>query len=145
MKRTNNTFVKNALLTVMAVLVLTSATMGQSAKNAYPTFKENSIKNLIIGIKSENDGLRKSSIYFAGLYQVNEAVEALVDQFKVEKNPNNRVLIALVLYKIGDEKGMDAIYAAAVKDADLKVKRICSAIAEEYNANKTVVTLNDGI
>lgn len=145
MKRTNNTFVKNALLTVMTVLVLTSAAMGQSEKNAYPEFKEYSIKNLNIGIKSENDGLRKSSIYFAGLYQVSEAVDALVDQFKAEKNSNNRVLIALVLYKIGNEKGMDAIYTAAVKDDDLKVKRICSAIAEEYNANKTVVTLNDGI
>ncbi|MCX6169813.1 MAG: HEAT repeat domain-containing protein [Ignavibacteriales bacterium] len=144
MKSTNNTFIKKAVLTVLTVLVLASVTMGQSTKSANPLFKENAIKNLIVGIQSENNGLRESAIYLAGKYEITEVVETLVDQFKRETDPKMRVLIALALYKIGDEKGMDAIYAAAVNDSDSKVKRICNAIVNEYNTSKTVVTLHAG-
>ena len=143
MKRTNNTFVKSAVLTILTVLVFASATMGQSTKGTNPLFKENAIKNLIVGIQSENEGLRKNAIYYAGLYEIKEAAEALIDQFKNEKNTKVRVLIALALYKIGDGTGMEAVYTAAIKDNDPKVKRICNAIVDEYNAGKDVATLNE--
>jgi hypothetical protein len=141
MKSTINTFAKNALLTLFAALVFTNLSMGQTEKAPKPLFKENAIKNLIVAIKSENEGLRKSGIYFAGLYEIKEAVETLVEEFKNEKNPKIRVLIALSLYRIGDEKGMESIYTAALHDNDSKVKRICIAIANEYNTGKAVITL----
>jgi HEAT repeat protein len=143
MKQSNNTFVKKTALTLLTVLILATTAMGQSVRSAKHTFNETAIKNLMVGLNSENEGLRKSSIYFAGLYGIEEAAGTLVDQFPEEKNPKLRILIALALYRIGDQKGMDAIFTASKKDGDQEVKRICSAIADEYNTSSTVVSLNN--
>lgn len=92
------------------------------------------VNDLMIGIQSENDGLRKSSIYFAGKYRIREVVSALIDQMDQEKNPSIRILIANSLFRIGDERGMEKIIAVAAKDDNGKVRRICSALVREYKS-----------
>src|ERR1035437_611152 len=63
---------------------------------------KNAIENLKVGIKSDNNGLKKSSIYFAGYYRLAETVPVLTEQIKKESDPKTRILIAMVLYNIGD-------------------------------------------
>jgi len=67
------------------------------------------IENYSKGIQSENTGLRKSAVYMAGVYRINGLVKALVKQFSKEKDDDVKVMIALALYMIGDEKGIAAI------------------------------------
>jgi HEAT repeat protein len=138
MKLTTNSLVTKAALVLVLALILTTATAGQVARAQKPIFKPNAIANLIVGINSENDGLRKSAIYFAGKYDIDQAVDPLIEQLKVEKNPSLRLLIALSLYKIGNEKGLDAIYANVLLEKDPHVKRMCNAIFEEYKSNKNI-------
>jgi HEAT repeat protein len=85
-----------------------------------------------MGIESENAGLSKSSIYYAGLYRVPEAVKPLVEKMKAETDASTKVLIALALFRIGDPEGMDMIESLSVSDKDPKVRRMCSAIFNEY-------------
>ncbi len=98
-------------------LVIVSLTLLFVATISELTAQPNSIKditnikyafdNLLEGIKSDNNGVKRSSIYFVGYYRITEAEEALIEQLKKEQNPSNRILIALVLYELGSEDGLN--------------------------------------
>jgi hypothetical protein len=70
---------------------------------------ETAIKNYARGIESENAGLRKSAVYMAGIYKMNALVKTLMRQFSKEKDDDIKVMIALTLYMIGDERGIAAV------------------------------------
>jgi HEAT repeat protein len=93
---------------------------------------KNAVENLKVGIKSENSGLKKSSIYFAGYYRIKETVPVLTEQIKKESDPKVRVLIALVLYKIGEEKSIGLVKELAAKDSNPEVRRMCTCIYDAY-------------
>jgi hypothetical protein len=90
------------------------------------------IENLKNGIKSDNTGLKKSAIYFAGYYRVSETIPALVEIEMKETEPGTRILIALVLYRIGDEKGISLIKDMAANDKNPEVRRMCTCIYNSY-------------
>ena len=101
------------------------------------------VENLKVGIKSDNSGLKKSSIYFAGYYRVAETVPALTEQIKKESDPKIRILIALVLYKIGDEKSIGLVKEMAAKDSNPEVRRMCTCIYDAYiNGNSGSFSLS---
>jgi hypothetical protein len=58
---------KNLLLTLVIALTLNAAVL--NAQNNV-VLKKNHIENLNMGIKSDNPGLKKSAIYWAGKYEV---------------------------------------------------------------------------
>ena len=104
---------------------------------------KNAIENLKVGIKSDNNGLKKSSIYFAGYYRLAETVPVLTEQIKKESDPKTRILIALVLYKIGDEKSIDLVKEMAAKDNNPEVRRMCTCIYDAYiNGNPGSLSLS---
>jgi len=93
------------------------------------------LQNLLAGIKSDNEGVQRSSIYFAGKYRIAESESALIEQLNTEENPSTRILIALVLYELGSMKGLEAIRELARNDKDLKVRRMSTHIYNEYLTN----------
>jgi len=106
-------------------------------------FTEQEIGNLITGIKSDNLGLRRSAIYLAGLYTVSETVPALIEQLKNEDNSDVKVLTALVLYRLEDPRGIEAIEKLYRQDDDARVRRMSKAILDEFN-NKFVARQESG-
>lgn len=92
----------------------------------------NAIKNLAEGIKSDNLGLRRSSLYFAGKYQISMLEEVIINQLLRENDPETKILIAIVLYKIGNEAGKRAIEKLAKYDENPRVRRMSFAILTEY-------------
>lgn len=139
------------VLIVVSVMLITSISYSQS-QNQKNKFKkasvsefsdrqwtENGIANLVTGIKSDNLGLRKSAIYLAGLYQISETVPTLIDQLKKEQNAEVKVLTALVLYRLEDPRGIEAIENLYMSDENARVKRMSKAILDEFK-NKLVVT-----
>jgi hypothetical protein len=104
---------------IAAVLVITfnlNFYAQSSGKNPYMNtmskktkLNEAALKNYAHGIESENPGLRKSAIYIAGVYRINGLVNTLIKQFTKEKDNDVKVMIALALYMIGDDKGITAI------------------------------------
>ena len=101
------------------------------------------VENLKTGIKSENSGLKRSSIYFAGYYRVAETVPALTEQIKKESDPKTRILIALVLFKIRDEKSIGLVKEMAANDNNPEVRRMCTCIYDAYiNGNSGSFSLS---
>ncbi|MCX6150736.1 MAG: HEAT repeat domain-containing protein [Ignavibacteriales bacterium] len=101
------------------------------------------IENLKLGIKSENNGLRRSSIYMVGKYKLSELKNELMEQLKKETFPSNRILIALSLYQIGEADGIDLVKTFAEKDNDQKVRRMCTAIYNEYLKVMGIVQISE--
>lgn len=96
----------------------------------------NALASLKMGIESENPGVRRGAIYYAGEYKLTELTPALLGQLKREKDRSLRILIALSLYKMGDKEGVKAISRQAETDRDSKVRRMCVAISEEIRTGE---------
>ncbi|HEX9251102.1 MAG TPA: HEAT repeat domain-containing protein [Ignavibacteriaceae bacterium] len=99
------------------------------------TKNEYALDNLKAAINSENTGVRKSSIYFAGKYKIAEAVKCLVERLENEEDASVRLLIAYSLYEIKDEAGMKAVKQLSLNDDDIKVKKISFNLYEKYLNN----------
>lgn len=137
---------KSLVLVVLSLLVFAAAAFPQqvqvknsSVANVYIedkgyTEKEftNFIKNLEVAIQAENNGLRKSAIYLAGLYSLNEVVPVLVSQLEKENNSDIKILIALALYRMEDPIGMEAVEKLYKSESNGRVKRMSKAIVDEF-------------
>ena len=119
-----------AALLVMAVL-MTGAANGQKPIPER-AFSKVEITNLVNGLNSENTGLKKSAVYMAGKYKVNEAVETLTEMLFEEKDPAVRLLVARALYEIGNLEGMLAVYELSKTDKNVKVRAMSKALFEDY-------------
>lgn len=126
----------NLTAAVLMAALLTSGSLAYAMSNPTdPNLKgKMAVENLKNGIKSNNTGLKKSSIYYAGYYRLSETVPALTETVKNENDPSTKILIALVLYRIGDEKGINLVKDMAAKDNNPEVRRMCTCI---YNAYKS--------
>jgi len=129
---------KRLALTTVLILTLVSFTGSAFAqsKSAEKCRKDKvwnceAVENLKIGIASENTGLRRSSIYLAGQYELTELKSTLVKQLKKEEDRSIRILIALSLHKMGNPDAAIVIGSLAMTDNDMKVRRICTAIYDD--------------
>ncbi len=128
---------------VLSMLVLTSVNFGQTLSNAEPhIFTKNEITNLKNGIKSENIGLKKSSIYFAGKYNLTEVEDELIDELKSQENSGVKLLIAKVLHKMYSKKGMLALEASANDSSDQRFRKFARIFINDYKNNSPQVVQN---
>ena len=123
---------KGFLTVVLLAAVLTGSVYSQSNSIRDITANKYALKNLIAGIHSDNDGVKRNSIYFAGYYRVAETEDALISQLTKEENPSTRILISLVLYEIGSEKGLNEVKNLSLNDENAKVRRMTRQIYEQY-------------
>ncbi|MCX6150654.1 MAG: hypothetical protein NTX22_09040 [Ignavibacteriales bacterium] len=89
-------------------------------------------QNFMSGLNSNNEGLRKSCIYFAGKYKISKAVLPLMSQLRKEEKANIRILISMALYQIGDARGLYLVKVISDNDENIKVRKRLSAIYDEY-------------
>ncbi len=131
---------KNLIVTMVlsAVLMYSSADAQSTRKEYCKKFH----KNLITAIQSDNLGLKKSGIYFAGKYEIDELTGVLVDALRKEKDPSVKILIGLALYRIGNEEGFEAIKNISLIEKDKEVKRMFAAIVEQIKTDKNIIDGN---
>lgn len=128
---------KNTMKTmVLFFFFLYLPLFGQGKTNG-KTFTKNQIATLNMGINSENEGVRKNSVFIAGYYNIHEAVPALKKQFLNETETQLKTLIAMSLLMLGDETSMTMIKAEAAKSENISVKNKLNAIANEIFALRT--------
>lgn len=123
-------------LLAAAVIVLTAAfastAHAQVSEDAITEQYKFAFENLAEGITSDNYGVRRSSIYFAGEYKLQKAVEPLVEQLEREEDPQLRILIGLSLYQIGASDGMEKVQELANNDKNDKVRAMFSQIYQTH-------------
>ena len=128
------------ILVVILFFFLVTDSFGQNQKISNLSTHKYALQNLEMGIQSENDGVRESSIYLAGQYRFIDTEDALIKQLRVEKKSDIKVLIGLALFRMSSEKGMNELLGLATQDENSRVRRMSSAIYSEYlvnNSNRT--------
>ncbi|MBS4034522.1 MAG: hypothetical protein KGZ85_08665 [Ignavibacterium sp.] len=128
------------VLVLVVGLLLTNSIFAQSSLSEF-TKNKYALDNLLMGIHSDNEGVRKSAIYFAGKYKVLESAEDLIAQLKKEENPGIKVLIALALFEMESKEGLDAVRKLSKNDENLRVRNMASFIYNEYANGNTVSNL----
>lgn len=82
--------------------------------------------NLLEGVKSDNEGLKISSAYYLGENKSEAAVIPLMGILKSEKSSEQaKIMAALSLFKIGDQRGIYAIKGAIEYEENNAVKKMC--------------------
>jgi HEAT repeat protein len=124
-----------SIFVMVMLLISVSSLPAQNNSIKDLTLNKYALQNLLAGIKSENEGVQRSSIYFAGKYRIAESESALIEQLGEEENPSTRILIALVLYEMGSLEGLDSVRNLALNDVDPKVRRMSTHIYNEHLIN----------
>jgi len=123
------------LTAVLLAAVIMSTGFAQKNSIKDLTDNEYALKNLVAGIQSDNTGVKRSSIYFAGKYRIAEVESILINQLNEEDDARTRILIALVLYEMGSEEGLLEVQKLSLSDEDAKVRRMTTQIFNEYLVN----------
>jgi uncharacterized membrane protein len=98
-------------------------------------------ENLLIGAKSENEGLRISSAYYLGETKSKAAVIPLMGILKNKKSTEQaKIMAALSLFKIGDERGIFAIKQAIEFEENKTVQKMCKIFYDMHLQKKKVET-----
>ncbi|MDQ7816206.1 MAG: hypothetical protein RDU14_04220 [Melioribacteraceae bacterium] len=132
MKRTTNNFVKKGFLILFALTVVTTSIYANQPDELKCKNKKAAVAMLIEGIKSDNAGLMKSAVYLAGKYRVEAAVPVLIQKLNSDLDDNCKVLIALSLFMIGNEDGIEAIFKLSKGDPNNHVSQMCGEIYKEF-------------
>jgi len=124
MKTTSKIGLILALALVVTVFI-SSAGIAQQELNE-PEYN----KYLIKALKDDNIGIRASAAQLLGEREVKEAVKPLVTMLKTEKNYAVRIVAALALHKIGDEKVLPIFKDCLRRDKCKTVKHVLAGIVE---------------
>ncbi len=114
------------LLVMMFIVTTVVATF--AAGNPSPVKKAGlalAEENYITGIKTENEGLQVSSAYYLGEMKSEKAVIPLMALLHNSEHKSVRIAAALSLLKIGDERGIYAIYKNIRFDDSECVRCMC--------------------
>ena len=110
----------------LAIILALPATANDVKKEIGEAKYDLAVKNLLNGVMSTNDGLRRSAIYLLGELQADDAVIPLMRVLHSCTNERCRVAAAWALCKIGDARGVYAVKQAVRFDDSQKVKLHCA-------------------
>ncbi|MBM4161112.1 MAG: hypothetical protein FJ217_08435 [Ignavibacteria bacterium] len=84
------------------------------------------VENLLVALKSDNCGLKKSASYMLGELQADKAIIPLMAGLRNAKDDCERIAAAWALCRIGDGRGVYAVKQAARFDNSQKVRSHCA-------------------
>lgn len=118
------TLVRLSLALVLTVF-LTNGLLAQ------PVDEKEYDQYLIKSLQDENVGIRSSAAQLLGERKVVEAVKPLVTLLTTEDNASARIVVAMALYQIGDEKALPTLKKVATNDKSKTVRHIVAAIVQK--------------
>lgn len=133
---------KVLLLAVLALFAMSSILNSQSLIIHEIELPDYAIKNIIQGIKSENEGVRKSCIYIAGKYKIQEASEYLIEELTSLDDGELCSLLVWSLYQIGNESYIKELQIIVKNHNSLELKAFCSYL-DKIKEFEIAITKND--
>ena len=123
-------------LTIVLALLITASTFGFNGGITERTVKENTVKSLLVGLKSENLGLKTGSAYMIGELKLTEAIIPLMRLLREDESEKVRISAALALYKIGTPMSIYAVKQASKYDSSERVVKLAYGFYNEFLRNK---------
>ena len=123
----------NIWIIFIICFVFAFSTFGNSLPtNKQLKHKDAVLKSLLMGVNSENYGLRTSSAYMLGELEFLESVIPLMKMLRNEENEEARIMAAVSLFKIGDARGIFAVKQAIRFDDSERVRKMCEKIYNTF-------------
>jgi len=128
---------KRAGALLAGILALTALSLPAAAGDKAPgdnncACGRNTITSLMIGIQSDNEGLRESAAFVLGELKCTEAVIPLMRMLHEEESESVRITAALALSLIGEARGVYAVKRAAEFDESPRVRVLSAFFYNEY-------------
>jgi HEAT repeat protein len=131
---------KKLIITSLAVLFAFVSIGFASSKvliSSKKTDHKAAIANLLVGLNSDNYGLRTSCAFMLGELKASQAVIPLMKMLHSEKSDDARIVAALSLYKIGNPIGIFAVKQAGRFDDSERVRKMCSNFYVNFQQKET--------
>lgn len=120
---------KNIFKSFAVLVVMLSLTGSLFAEHPPVVKRHNSLsmeQNLLMGVNSENTGLKVSSAYHLGEMKSDKAVLSLIKMLRDSKKEEERIAAALSLTKIGTTKAIYFVKEASKFDDSKRVRELCN-------------------
>ncbi len=125
------------LLAIMFIVTTTVVTIAAGNPSAAKrSTLEVAEENYLTGIKTENTGLQVSAAYYLGEMKSDKAVIPLMALMRNSEHESVRIAAALSLLKIGDARGLYAIYKNTRFDDSECVRCMCRKFYLSYLKEK---------
>jgi HEAT repeat protein len=124
----------NILATALLLVGVSVMTFAGEAETAGLTKEQYAaaVRNLIIGLNSDNQGLRESAAFMLGELKASEGVIPLMAMLRSDSHESARIVAALALCRIGDGRGVFAVRRAVSFDESRSVQEKCAWFYEQY-------------
>lgn len=124
---------KTTIRIVALVAMLAAVTVfGMAGEKEKPPYDKNQAEqNLLIGLASDNLGLRESSAFMLGEIGSQKAVLPLMAMLH-DGIESSRVVAALALSRIGDARGVYAVKQATKFDPSERVQKLAAWYYNQY-------------
>ncbi len=122
---------RNKIKYVLVLMIIFSVSIFAGNKNLeekYKTIED----NLLVGLQTDNLGLKVSAAYFLGEMKSERAVIPLMKILKGNTTEEEKLIAALSLCKIKSERGMFAVKQRIKFDDSERVKRLCDIFYKNY-------------
>ncbi len=114
-----------------ALILTVFLTSGLVAQNQPVDGKEYD-QYLIKSLQDDNVGIRSSAAQLLGERKVADAVKPLTKMLTSEENTSARIVAAMALYQIGDEKVLPTLKKVATSDKNKTVRQVVAAIVQKF-------------
>lgn len=122
--KTRSSFLVAVVLAMWAMMLV-----GSTVQASEPLVSDYD-QYLINALKDENVGIRTSAAQLLGDRKTEAAVKPLVKMLKTEKSYAARIVAAMALYQIGDEKTLPFLKDVAKKDKNQTVRHVAAGIVK---------------
>ena len=125
--------VKNIFISLFLVVVffLTLSIKAEPTK-IKKSISSNTVESLLLGLESDNFGLKTSSAFLLGELQVTSAVVPLMKMLRSSESDEAKIVAALALYKLGTPMSIHALFQAARFEDSNRVKKMCSGFYRDF-------------
>lgn len=124
---------KNYFITILSLLILTAASLSAADNLNKKITNEQIEENLLIGLQSNNVGLRVSCAYMLGEIQPSEkAILLLMKTLRDDKDERARIMSALTLTKLEDPRGLNIVQRECQYNNNCKTRKMCQRFYSSY-------------
>ncbi len=124
---------KRVIAGMVAVVLIASVAQAADRLNIQPPERYAKAEaNLLVALASDNAGLRESAAYMLGEMGSTKAVIPLMRMLREGETESARIVAALALCRIGDNRGVYAVRRAAKFDESNTVQALCAWFHEPY-------------
>lgn len=125
------------LVFLLVCFSFTFTILAQDSLNAQKVSTyENIEKNLLVGLASENEGLKFSCAYFLGEMKSSKAVIPLLRLFHNGESDEMKIIAALSLIKLNSERGVFAVKRGITFADSERVQRLCNIFYNQYQRDQ---------